>query len=82
MVKGITDQKLSVSIKPKQVTSAAKTDFKETLQKVFDSQKDKLVNIPGMPGIYSANPQILAPLDIINASDKIPEQNNINLSIL
>ena len=81
MVKGITDQKLSVSIKPKQVTSATKTDFKETLQKVFDSQKDKLVSIPGMPGIYSANPQTLALLDITNASDKIPEQNNINLSI-
>ena len=50
--------------------AGSETDFRAQLDKVFKDVTSQLQKIPGMPGVYSINPQTLASLNIADISDK------------
>ncbi len=75
MVNKVIGQNLNVSLGLKSSARLNKpdnTNFMAELKKQFDVVTSNMKHIPGMPGIYSANPQTLASLNISNISDKAP----------
>ena len=59
------EQNFNISFKSKQTSFNSKVSFEDVLNRTFKEQTAKLTHIPGMPGVYSANPQTLASLNIL-----------------